>query len=93
MPFEGKAELAGIEQLLRKSPLPFGDIKQQRWTLANLESADLIYSPCQTQTWTLAILKAMNLLQNPIVCLAHLPLEMGRSSVSAVHSSNLPSRV
>jgi hypothetical protein len=72
--------LANIDELLRAShfPIPVGSLEQQSQILQKLDSADLIYSPCQTQSWLLLYLKALGFIDKPIICVAHHPIETGR---------------
>jgi glycosyltransferase involved in cell wall biosynthesis len=60
-------------------PIRLGDLSQQWNALAELRSADLIYSPCDSVVWGLCYLRAAGLLGVPIICLAHHPILRGRA--------------
>lgn len=82
IPFNRSKLLKRASNFFYKShfPLQMGDLDQQYSTLRCLNSADLIYAPCQTQTPILSCLRALGLIRVPIVCLAHHPLNRGRLS-------------
>jgi glycosyltransferase involved in cell wall biosynthesis len=70
--------LASLDRHLERSPLHLGSLDLQAAALPRLDEADVIYSPCHLRIHLLCHARALGILRQPIVWLAHHPVERGR---------------
>ncbi len=70
--------LQRISSMLRRSPIPLGDLDQEVTALRSLRRADLIYSPFQHVGQSLGYLRWAGAVNRPIVWIVHSPLDEGR---------------
>lgn len=81
VPAAGSGRLRKASRMIRRFPIPLGDLDQQFAVLRAAREADLIYCPtAQMVAQLLAYLRAAGALQRPMVWLVHHPLDCGRLS-------------
>lgn len=80
VPYVSSPLLQRATRALRRSPLPLGDLDQQRSVLRAARNADLVYAPTQIVAQSLGYLRALGAFDTPLVCLIHHPLDRGRLS-------------
>ncbi len=78
VPYRRSGALQRASAVMRRFPIPLGDLDQQASVLRAARHADLIYSPSQNVAQLLAYLRALRLLDRPIVWVVHHPLDTGR---------------
>jgi glycosyltransferase involved in cell wall biosynthesis len=80
VPYERSSWLRRGGELLRRFPIPLGDLDQQASVLRLAGDADLIYCPSQNVAQALGYLRALRAFDRPIVWVVHHPLDRGRLS-------------
>src|SRR5947209_11597818 len=78
VPFQVSERLKRASAVLRRTPVPLGDLDQQLGAMRELHGADLIYCPSQMVAQLLAYLRAVGALRRPLVWIVHHPLDRGR---------------
>jgi glycosyltransferase involved in cell wall biosynthesis len=80
VPFGTSRWLGAATRLLRRSPIPLGDLDQQAAVLRVAKEYDLVYSPSQIVAQSIGYLRSAEMFHRPIVWVFQHPLDCGRLS-------------